>query len=177
MKNLRRYGTGLLVAAILLIPGALAADDDPPRVVLMNGDEKVTISLDGTELEVVTEDGGDTSVHIVDLAVVGDLAGDALSGLDEVMAGLQDLQLGLDVGRENNLQFSQGDETWEFDLDEVMAQVSEALSGGLEAMDTEDWTSVRERDRTTEELRVELRELKAEMRELRRQLGGQHDDD
>jgi len=177
MKNLRRYGTSLLVAATLLIPGALAADDDPPQVVVMNGDEKVTISLDGTELEVVTEDGDDTSVHVVDLAVVGDLAGDALSGFDEVMAGLQDLQFGLDMGRDNNLQFSQGDETWEFDLDEVMAQVSEALGEGLEAMDTEGWTSVRERDRTTEELRTELHELRAEMRELRRQLREQHDDD
>lgn len=177
MRNLRRYGTGLLLAAVLLIPGAAAADDDPPRVVIMNGDGQTTISLDGSELSVVADDGDGTSIHMVDLAAMGDLIGDSFEGLDEVMAGLQDLQMDFHMGADNSFQFSHDEETWDFDMDMVMEQVSEALEEGLGAMETSDWTSVRERDRSTEELRKELRELKAEMRELRRRLDAQQDDD
>ncbi|MCP4571068.1 MAG: hypothetical protein GY838_01825 [bacterium] len=176
MTNLKRYGTCLLMAALLLLPGAAAADDDPPSVVIMNGDEQVTITIDGSELSVVTDDDGDTSIHLVDLAVMGDMLGDSLEGLDEMLAELQDLQLDFHLGADNNLQFSFDEETWDLDMDGMMEQVAEALEEGFGAMDSEDWTDVRERDRSTDELRDELRELKAEMRELRRQLQEQRDD-
>lgn len=177
MSRLKRCTGGLITAAILLLPTVLVADEDPPRVVLMDGDEQITISLDGSELEVVCDEDGETSVHIVDLAAVGELAGEALEGLDEALAELEDLQFGVHVGVDNNLQFSHGEETWELDMSEIMSQLAEALQDGLDEIDTEDWTSTRERDRTTEELREELRELKKEMRRLRRELAEQNDDD
>ncbi len=162
-----RFAALLLLAATLLLPSALFADDDPddtPTVIIVgDGDERMTITLDGSALEVVQVDGDETSVHMVDLAAIGDLVGDALVDLD-------DLQFALHMGQDNNLQFSHEDVTWETDLDVIMAQVGAALDYGLAEFDTGEWTHDRERDATTDDLRDELRNLKAEMRDLQREL-------
>jgi predicted nuclease with TOPRIM domain len=79
------------------------------------------------------------------------------------------------MGRDNRLNVSHGDRTFEVDVDAVMAEVGAALEaglGGLEgfSLDTGDWTSTRDRDREMQDLRARLDELKDEVRRLRREL-------
>ena len=69
-------------------------------------------------------------------------------------------------------------QSFELDLDQVMAQVSVALEAGLANIDTEDWTYSRERwaDADEQELRRALEKLKDEMRELKKELKKVKDD-
>jgi hypothetical protein len=177
-----RILTAILLILALALPAAGSTTDDDPQesrekvLVVGDDDERLIVSMDGTELTITTEDGDGTSVRVVDMEQVGMMVGQALEGLDETLAGLADIQLDVHMGHDNRLNLGHHDETWELDLDEIMAQVGAAISVGLEEMDTDDWTSVRVRDRGEEDLREELRELKAELRDLRRQLEARDDD-
>jgi len=162
------------VLGLLLATAALATepgDATESRQIVIVGDdgERVVVSLDGTELTVISEDADGSSVRMVDMEQIGRLVGDALGDLDGHLAILQDLQLDMHMGNDNRLNVSWEDETFELDVNEIMVQIGEALETGLGDFDTDDWSDVHVRDRSDEDLRQELRELKAELRELRQE--------
>ena len=176
----RRHAIAAFLILALGLPAAAGADDperETSRVVIVgDDDESVILSLEGRELTITTEDGDHTSVRMVDMAQIGHLVGQAMEDLDTHLEVLHDLQLDMHMGQDNRLNMSWEDRTLEVDVDAIMAQVSAAISAGMDEFDRDDWTELRDRDRTTEELREELADLKAELRELRRELRKLEDD-
>ena len=63
---------------------------------------------------------------------------EAMEGLDEVMAELQDMQLEVRLGKDNNLNLSYEDTTFELDLDEILTQVAAAVQVGFDQVHSED---------------------------------------
>lgn len=145
-------GLSLLMAS----PAALLAEEpddtgDDSKVIIIDHDgEKVIIEMD--EIQAIVDE--------------------AMEGMDEVMAELQDMQLEVRLGKDNNLNLSYDDTTFELDLDQIMTQVSAAVQVGFDQVHTEDWTHSHDRWTNVSEndLRAELEDLQKEMRELRREL-------
>jgi hypothetical protein len=163
IKNLR---PALLACAVLIsLPAALAAGE-PENDKETSSDSRI----------VIVHDDGDEIV--IDMAAVNEIVHEAMEGVGDVMAELEDMQFQMHLGNDNRLNLSYEDTTFELDLDQVMAQVSVALEAGLANIDTEDWTYSRERwaDADEQELRRELEKLKDEMRELKKELKKVKDD-
>jgi len=116
--------------------------------------------------------GDDGEEVVIEMEEVHAIVNEAMAGLDEVMAELDDMQFQVRLGRDNNLNLSYDDTTFELDLDQIMTQVSAAVQVGFDQFHTEDWT--RSHDRWTnvseDDLRQELKELQKEMKELRREI-------
>lgn len=174
MKILHRQTFAALVLVILLAPAAARPDDpaaaDAPRkrlVAVQDGGGILTVDVAGGELIIVTRGGDGTTERIVDLEQMGLLVQDGLEG---VFAALRDLQLDLHAGADNRVAVSHGGQTFEVDVDAIMAEVGRALQHGLGDIESGDWTAVRDRDREADDLRAELRELKRELRRLEREL-------
>ncbi len=145
--------TGLL---ILTLPAILLADEPGSQ----EEDSKVIIIVD---------DGEEITI---DMEEVHEIVAEAMSGLDEVMEELEDMQLQVRLGKDNRLDLSYEDTTFELDLDQIMAQVAVAVQSGFDQIHTEDWTDSRDRwsNVSEDDLRQELDDLQKEMKELRREL-------
>jgi len=164
--------TGLLVIAIAIgsVSFAVARDKDSKVVVCDMDGERVSVTLDGQALTITTEDGDENSVMVVDMEQIGFMVEDAMSGVSEALQGLQ---MDFHMGQDNRVRMALDDESWEVDINEIMADVSVALSTAMSEIETEDWTTTRyhhDSDVTDDDLREELDDLRDEMRQLRREL-------
>ncbi len=156
IPSLRIMGPFLLALLILVVPATLLADepestDDDARVIIIHDDgEEIVIEMD--------------EVH--------EIVAEAMGGLDEMMENLEEMQLQVRLGQDNQLDLAFDDTTFELDLDQIMSQVSLALKAGFDEFDTDDWTDSHDRwDASTEDdLRRELKDLQKEMKSLRREL-------
>lgn len=156
MTNMKNIRPALMACALVIALPALAAADEPAakkesRIVVVHDDDH----------EIV-----------IDMEAINLIVAEAMEGVDEVLAELEDMQFQMHLGRDNRLNLSYDDTTFEMDLDQIMAQVGVALEAGLTDLDTEDWTYSRDRWDSADEqgLRRELDKLKDEMRELKREL-------
>ncbi len=155
-ESLKIIGPVILALLILALPATLLADEPESS----DNDAKVII---------VCEDGEEM---VIEMEAVHEIVAEAMSGLDEVMEELDEMQFQVRLGQDNRLNLSYDDTTFELDLDQIMSQVSVAVHAGFDQIDTDDWTSSHHRwDATTEDdLRQELKDLKKEMKALRREL-------
>lgn len=142
-------------ALIIALPAALIAS--PPD------------AEDESRIVVVQDDGREITI---DMVAVNEIVNGAMEGVAEVLAEMEDMQFQMHLGRDNRLNLSYDETTFELDLDQIMAQVAVALEAGLEGLDTDEWTDSRDRwsEADDAELRRELDKLKDEMRELKREL-------
>lgn len=149
--------TGLLGLSLLVVLPAAVLADEP---------EDATRD---SQIIIIDDDGEEVIIEMVDVQAIVD---DAMEGLDEVLAELDDMQLQVRLGKDNQLNLSYDDTTFELDLDQIMTQVATAVQAGIGELNTEDWTHSRNRwtDVSDEDLRQELDDLKKEMKELRREL-------
>ena len=156
MSNLKHLRPVLLACAVIIALPALAAADEPE---------------DKKESRIVVVHDNDHEI-VIDMEAVNDIVAEAMEGLDDVMAELENMQFEMHLGNDNRLNLSYDDTTFELDMDQVMAQVGVALEAGLANLDTEDWTYSRDRwDSADEaELRRELDKLKEEMQDLKKEL-------
>ena len=175
MPALRRRFVIAAVLPVLLLPAVLRAAEPEPDpadtkadtfVITGEDGHSLCLKLDGPELTIVTDDENGRTTRIVDVEQVGRLV---RSSLEEAFAAVRDAQLDVHMGHDNRLDFSHGDQTFEVDVNAILGQVREALQG-IDGLDTGDWSAVRDRDRSDEELRDQLRELKREVRRLRKEL-------
>ena len=143
---------GLLIA----LPATLLADEPESSD---NDTKIIVIGDDGEELTIEMEE-----VH--------EIVAEAMAGLDEVMAELEDMQLQVRLGKDNRLDLSFDDTTVELDLDQIMVQVAAAVRTGFDQIHMEDWSHAHDRwsDVSEYDLRQELEDLQREMKELRREL-------
>jgi hypothetical protein len=152
--------TGLL---IIMLPATILADEPESS----EEDSKVIIIVDdGEELT-------------IDMADVHEMVAEAMSGLDEAMEELEDMQLQVRLGKDNRLDLSYEDTTFELDLDQIMAQVAVAVQTGFDEIHIQDWTDSHNRwsNVSEDDLRQELDDLQKEMKELRRELRKIRDSD
>lgn len=181
-----RRSAWTLALLTITLPGVLLAaepdkdlksDPDDARIVILGDDgEELTVTLANGALTVISTEDGCTTTRIMDMEAMGLLAADAveeaMSGMDDVLAELDDLQLDMHMGQDNRLNLKLDDTEFELDLDQIVSQVASAVQSGLDEIDTSDWTDQRGRwdDVSDDELRTELDSLKDEMEELRREL-------
>jgi hypothetical protein len=165
-RHIMRFALLLLLIAL---PAAATAADRNDRSFVVVGDDgdRVSLTIEGGELTLVTDEDGRTSVRIVDLEQIGTLVS---QGLEDALAAVRDMQLEVHMGGDNMLAFSHDDETVELDVNALVQEIGEMLQHGFAEVEHGDWVVSRDRDRTEAELRRELRDLKREMRELRREL-------
>ena len=144
--------TGLF---ILTLPAILLADEPETAD---NETKVIIVGDDGEELT-------------IDMEAVHEMMADAMAGLDDVMVELEDMQLQVRLGKDNRLDLSYDDTTFELDLDQIMTQVAVAVQSGFDQIHTEDWTDSHDRwsNVSDDDLRQELDDLKKEMKELRRE--------
>ena len=144
--------TGLL---ILALPAILLADEPETAD---NEAQVIIVGDDGEELT-------------IDMEAVHEIMAEAMEGLDEIMEELDDMQLQVRLGKDNRLDLSYDDTTFELDLDQIMTQVAVAVQSGFDQIHTEDWTDSRDRwsNVSEDDLRQELDDLQKEMKELRRE--------
>ena len=156
MSNLKHLRPVLLACAVIIALPALAAADEPE---------------DKKESRIVVVHDNDHEI-VIDMEAVNEIVAEAMEGLDDVMAELENMQFEMHLGNDNRLNLSYDDTTFELDMDQVMAQVGVALEAGLANLETEDWTYSRDRwdSADEEELRRELDKLKEEMQELKKEL-------
>ena len=154
--SLKIMGPFILALLILVLPATLLADEPESS----DSDAKVII---------ICEDGEEM---VIEMEAVHEIVAEAMSGLDEVMEELEEMQFQVRLGQDNSLNLSYDDTTFELDLDQIMAQVSLAVQAGFDQIDTDDWTDSHHRweGSTEEDLRRELKDLKKEMKKLRREL-------
>ena len=145
--------TGLL---IILLPATILADEPG-------------LSEDDSKIIVIIDDGEELTI---DMEAVHAIMAEAMDGLDEVMEELEDMQLQVRLGKDNRLDLSYDDTTFELDLDQIMAQVAVAVQTGFDEMHIEDWAGSHDRwsNVSEDDLRQELDDLQKEMKELRREL-------
>lgn len=147
----------VLIAGLLILtmPAVLLADEPETAE---NEAKIIVVGDDGEELT-------------IDFAAVHEIMAEAMEGLDEVMEELEDMQLQVRLGKDNRLDFSYDDTTFELDLDQIMTQVAVAVQSGFDQINLEDWTGSRDRwsNVSEDDLRQELADLKKEMKELRRE--------
>ena len=94
-------------------------------------------SKDDTKVIIIEHDGDEVIIEMEEVQAIVD---EAMEGLDEVMAELQDMQLEVRLGKDNNLNLSYEDTTFELDLDQILTQVAAAVQVGFDQVHTEDWT-------------------------------------
>ena len=156
MNTLQRRIPVLIMALLIAMPLTLLADepetsDREARIIIIDdeGDERI-IAMDGVH-EIVAE---------------------AMGGLEEALAELEDMQLQVRLGKDNRLDFSFDDKTVEVDLDQIMTQVAQAAKEGFDMIQTDEWAHSHDRwtDVSEDDLRQELEDLQKEMKELRREI-------
>lgn len=115
---------------------------------------------------------GDDEEVVIDMAEINEIVTEAMGGLDEAMAELQDMQLQVRLGQDNRLDLSYDDTTFELDLDQILTQVASAVQVGFEEFSTSDWTHEHDRwsHASDDDLRAELEDLQEEMKDLRREM-------
>ena len=144
------------LSLLLVSPPALLADEP-------------TDTGDNSKVIIIEHDGEEVVIEMEEVQAIVD---EAMEGLDEVLAELQDMQLEVRLGEDNNLNLSYEDTTFELDLDQIMTQVSAAVQVGFDQFHTQDWTHSHDRwsDVSEDDLKRELKDLQKEMRELRREI-------
>jgi hypothetical protein len=173
-----RRHTILTTAAILALAltGTALADDDPATnhrmVILGDGGDHATVTLDGSHLQVVSVESGVHRVHEIDLSMLGAIidgaVSNALSQLDREFTG----EIEVDADHQVHIRRDHGTHT--IDLSGVAARLEASLAHLHAELDREfgHWDADHEDEERDEaaELREELDALKQELRDLRRAL-------
>ncbi len=163
MKDLKNITTTALLIVILMVStmsGALAQD---------------VITIENGEITILSDDG--ENVVMIDAealeSFIESTLDEAMTGMHDVIEELDDMQLEIRLGDDNQLSFETEDQMWEMNLDVIMNEVTSALSLAFDEMDTEGWGGHRHhmgQDIDEEDLADELDRLKDELHRLQREL-------
>lgn len=163
MKTLNKTTAVAMLALILMVPtfSSLQAQE--------------VITIENGEITIVS--GDDDGVIVIDADALGNLIStsmdEALDGMHEVMAELDDMQLEIRLGDDNQLSFETEDQMWEVNLDVIMSEIGSALDSAFDSMDTDGWGHhhrYQDEDFDQGDLTEELDRLKDELNQLRQEL-------
>ncbi len=167
MKHLKQMTSAALLALLLVapvLPGTI------PRAVAQN-----IITIQNGEITIACED--DEKVIMIDAdgleSLISETLSEAMDGVQDVLTELDEMQLEIRLGNDNQLSFETENQMWEVNLDQVFKGVFTALDTALDQVDTDDWGGHRhlnDEDFPEEELADELNRLKEELGRLRQEL-------
>ena len=157
-KNIMTWLVVALVAGISA--GAMAQD---------------SITIENGEITIESDDG--QQVIMLDTDRMGKILSETLEisrdGLQDVLAELDEMQLEIKLGNDNQLSLATREQMWEVNLDVIFDELGSVLETAFDDLDTDDWAghySFEDEDNNEEELEAELDRLKDELKELRREL-------
>ncbi len=109
--------------------------------------------------------------------MVAEVLQETMEGMDEVFQELEELQLEVRLGQDNQLSIETDDQMWEVNLDVIFHELGEALETAFDEIDTDDWSDHKswviddsDFEVDHEELAEELDELKKELKRLKNEL-------
>ena len=139
-------------------------------------DDKITYE-DG---QLTIENSENESLFIMNSEVMQEILAEVMEGtmdgMQDVLAELDEMQLEVRLGDDNQLSFETEDQMWEMNLDVIFEELGHVLETTFEDMDTEDWTVHHNRHNhsevefSDEDLAEELDQLKKELRKLQKEL-------
>jgi len=163
MKNAKQTTFVAMVTLILVaasFSGVLAQD---------------TITIENGEITIESDDG--ERMIMMDAESIESLISETLDvtmdGMQDVLAELDEMQLEIRLGDDNQLSFETEDQMWEMNLDVIFSELGSVLETAFNDMDTDGWTghhNFSDDDFDEEELEEELDRLKDELDDLRREL-------
>ncbi len=163
MKNLNQRTAVALLTLILMVPAFSGVQ------------AQEVITIDNGEITVISEDG--ENVVMMDAEALENFISatldDAMDGMQDAMAELDDMQLEIRLGDDNQLSFETEDQMWEVNLNLIMSEIGSALEMAFDEMETEDWGShhhFHDEDFDEDELAEELDRLKDELHRLKQEL-------
>jgi hypothetical protein len=164
--HIRILGPFVLALLVLLLPAVLQAREPDAKKYDAQGNDAQD---NDPQVVIVSEDGEEI---VIDMEAVHEIVAEAMSELDEALAEMEDMQFQVRLGRDNRLDLSYDDKTFEVDLDQIMSQVARAVRAGCDGIDTHQWARSHDRwsDSSEKDLRRELKTLQKEMKELRREM-------
>ncbi len=167
MKNPTKPTFSTMLALVLLTLAAtgVLADD---KITFKNG--QVTIeSQDNEKLIVLNTDGMQD--------MISEILHEAMDDMNDVMAELDDMQLEIRLGEDNQLSVETDNQMWEMNLDLIFREIGTALETAFEEIDTDGWTAherweidTTDDDFSDEDLVEELDRLKDELRKLQKEM-------
>ena len=153
-----------LVLLTLAASGVLAADK------ITYEDGQLTIeSTDSEKMIILNADGMQD--------IIADIMHETMDGMNDVMAELDEMQLEIRLGEDNQLSIETEDQMWEMNLDLIFREIGTVMETAFQDLDTDGWTTHEhweiESDGdeiSTEKLAEELNRLKDELKELQKEL-------
>ena len=88
-----------------------------------DGDKVITIDADGLE------------------ALISNSIGEALEGVQDVLAEMDEMQLEIRLGDDNQLTFETEDQMWEMNMNVLFKEIGSALETAFDEIDSESWSS------------------------------------
>jgi hypothetical protein len=167
MNNSKQTTVAALLALILMVP--LASGVNTPA------SAQDVITIENGEITIESEDGEKTIY--IDAESMEDLISEtldeAMDGMQDVLAELDEMQLEIRLGDDNQLSFETEDQMWSVNMDVIMKEIGSALEVAFDEMDTEDWSDhhhFSDGDFDDEDLAEELDRLKDELHRLKKEL-------
>lgn len=163
MKNQKQKIFTALMALLLLVPvysNALAQD-----VITIENGEITIESADGQQM--IMLDSGSIEGLIAETLDV------TMDGLQDVISELDDMQLEVRLGEDNQLSFATEDQMWEMNLDVIFSELGSVLESAFDGVETDDWAGhyhFNDDDLEEEELADELERLRNELENLKQEL-------
>ena len=163
MKNLKNSTAITMLALILMVPAFSSVW------------AQEVITIENGEITIVSEDN--ENVVMIDAGalehLISESLDEAMDGMQDVLAELDDMQLEIRLGDDNQLSFETEDQMWEVNLDLIMSEIGSALEMAFDEMDTDGWGdhhNFHEEDFDEDELADELDRLKDELHRLQQEL-------
>ncbi len=167
MKYSRKPTLAKVLALVLMTMAAtgVMADD---KITFENG-QLIIEDQDREKIIILNTDG----MH----DIVADVLHQTMDGMAEAMDELDDMQLEIHLGQNNQLSIETDDQMWEMNLDLIFRELGTALDTAFEGIDTDGWTAHEHWEMDSmddvisdEDLAEELESLKDELKKLQKEL-------
>lgn len=163
MKDLKQTTIVAVLTLALMVPafsGTYAQDIitiENGEITIESEDGESLIMIDGEGLEVLLSEALDG----------------AMDGMQDVLAEMDEMQLQVRLGDDNQLRFETDDQMWEMNLDLVFKEIGHVLETAFDDVDADSWSShhhFSDEMLDDDELEDELDRLKEELDRLREEL-------
>ena len=167
MNNPKQTTTVAIIALILVVSLASGVNSQAIAqdvITIENGE--ITIESTGSEKTIIIDAA--SMEHLI-----SETLEDAMDGMQDVLAELDEMQLEIRLGDDNQLSFETEDQMWSVNLDLIMKEIGSALEVAFDEMDTDSWSDhhhFRDNDFDEEDLAEELDRLKDELHRLQKEL-------
>ncbi len=163
MKTSKTPAYATLLAVVLMI-SVLSGAQAEEKITVQNG-------------QVTIENKNSGKVLVLDTMelerMISTTMNETMEGMGDMLAEMEDMQLEIRLGQDNQLSVETEDQMFEMNLDLIFKEIGTALETAFDDVHTEQWTVHRHRhdeEFDQEELEEELEQLKEELQRLQEKL-------